>query len=87
MVDARLLDLARTALQELQNQLFGRVEVTSQKLALRSFEPEAERQLVLAAPVLFVQQRHAGGKIRGRRRIGRRLLGSSSSTQFDSRHL
>jgi hypothetical protein len=67
--------------------LLGFFEVAAQKLALRAFEPQAERQLVLAAPVPFVQQRHAGRKILARRRIGRRRLGLSPGTQVDRRHL
>ena len=87
MVDGRLVDFRRPALQQLPNQLLGLLEVTAQKLALRAFEPQAERQLVLAAPVPFVQQRHAGRKIHARRRIGRRRLGLSPGTQIDRRHL
>ena len=60
MVDGRLIDFQRPALQQLRNQVLGAFEVTAQKLALRSFEPQVERQLLVAAPVLFVQQRHAG---------------------------
>ena len=67
--------------------LLGRRELSRQKLALRAFEPQAERQFVLAAPVAFVQQRHAGREIDARRRIGRRRLGLSPGTQIDRRHL
>ena len=87
VVDGRLVDFRRRALQQLRNQLLGFVEVTAQKLALRAFEPQAEHQFVLAAPVAFVEQRHAGRKIRARRRIGRRRLGLSPGTQIDRRHL
>ncbi len=63
VVDGRLVDFRYSALQQLPNQLPGSVEVTAQVFALRAFEPQAERQLVLAAPVPFVQQRHTGRKI------------------------
>src|ERR1700691_5199863 len=53
LVDGRLVDFRRSALQQLHNQLLGFFEVTAQKLALRAFEPQAERQLVLAAPGPF----------------------------------
>ncbi len=86
-VDGRLVDFRGAALQQPHDQLLGFSEVTAQKLALRAFEPQAERQRVLAAPVPFVQQRHAGRKIRARRRIGRRRLGLSPGAQLDRRHL
>ena len=54
-VGGRDVDVRRPAPQQLPNQLLGLLEVTGQKLALRAFEPQAERQLVLAAPVPFVQ--------------------------------
>ena len=66
MVDGGLVDFRRGARQQLLDQLPGCVEVTGQKLAFRTFEPQAERQLVLTAPVPFVQQRHAGRKILAR---------------------
>ena len=87
MIDGRLVDFRRPALQQLHNHLLGLFEVAGQKLALRAFEPQAEHQFVLAAPVAFVQQRHAGRKIHARRRIGRRRLGLSPGTQIDRRHL
>ena len=87
VVDGRLVGFRRPAPQQLHDQLLGRFEVTAQKLALRAFEPHAERQLVLVAPIPFVQQRHAGRKIVTRRRIGRRSFGLSPSSQIDRRHL
>ena len=67
--------------------MLGYVEITAQKLALRAFEPQAKRQFVLAAPVPFLEQRHAGRKIHARGRIGRRRLGLSPGAQVDRRHL
>ena len=43
MIGGRLVDVRRPALQQLRNQLLGSVEVTGQKLALGTFEPQAER--------------------------------------------
>jgi hypothetical protein len=42
VVDGGLVDFRRSVLQQLHNQLLSRVEVTGQKLALRTFEPQAE---------------------------------------------
>jgi hypothetical protein len=42
VVGCRLVDFRRPALQQLPNQLLGCVEVTGQKLALRTFELQAE---------------------------------------------
>ena len=49
-VDGRLIERRSSALQQLHNQLLGFFEVTAQKLALRAFEPQAERQLVAGCP-------------------------------------
>jgi hypothetical protein len=87
VVDGRLVDFRRSALQQLHNQLLGFFEVTAQKLALRSFEPQAEHQLVLAVPVSIVEQGHGCHEIDARGRIGRRRLGLSPGTQVDRRHL
>src|SRR5580658_5538412 len=63
MADGGLIDFRRGALDQSPDQLTGDVEVTSQELTFRTFEPQAKRQLVLIAPVPFIQQRHAGRKI------------------------
>ncbi len=83
IVDGGLVDFRRGTLQQLLDQLPGCVEVTSQKLAFRTFQPQAKRQLVLIAPVPFVQQRHAGRKILARRRIGRGRFGLSPGSQVN----
>ncbi len=56
------------------------------ELALRAFEPQTERQLVLVAPVPLVHQRRARGQIRARRGIGSRRLRLLPGTQVDCRH-
>jgi hypothetical protein len=76
-----------SALEQLHNQLVGFFEITAQDLALRAFEPQAECQLMVAAPVPFVQQCHAGRKIHARRRIRRGRLGLAPGTQVDRRYL
>src|ERR1700694_695606 len=50
VIDGRLVDFRRRALQQLSHQLLGGFEVSAQELALRAFEPYTERQLVMAAP-------------------------------------
>ena len=60
VIDGRLVDFRGAALQQLHNQLLGCFKVTAQKLALRAFEPHAERHLVLATPVSIIEQGHAG---------------------------
>jgi len=42
VVNGRVVDFRRPALQQLPNQLLGFFEVARQKLALRAFEPQAE---------------------------------------------
>ena len=48
------LDVGSRALQQLHNLLRGLFLVTAEKLALRTFEGQAERQLVLAFPVPLI---------------------------------
>src|SRR5713101_7231234 len=86
MVDGRLVDFGRSALQQLPNQVLGAFEVTELKLALRTFERQAKCQLVLAAPVAFLQERHASRKIRARRCICRGRFGLSTGTKIDRRN-
>ena len=50
--------------------MLGYIEIAAQKLALRAFEAKAEHQVVLAVPISFVDQRHAGRKVHAPRRVG-----------------
>jgi hypothetical protein len=67
VVDGGLVELRSPTLQQLTNRsLLGLAEVTAKKLALARVPARGKMSIVLAAPVRFIEQSHAGRKIHPR---------------------
>ncbi len=86
-VGCRLVCFRHAFLQEHCDELHGGVEIAGQELAVRPFKPQLECQLVMAFPIAFLQQGHAGREIHAGRCVSRRCLGLASGMQVDPRHL
>src|SRR2546422_208070 len=84
-VDLRLVQLRPGLGQETVEVPFRLFEGAAEVLALGRFEMECERQLVLGAPVVLVQQRETGAEVTQRHLKSSRRLGLAPRGQVQTR--
>src|SRR2546427_805219 len=84
-VDLRLVQLRPGLGQETFEVPFRLFEGAAEVLALGRFEMECERQLVLGAPVVLVQQRETGAEVTQRHLKSSRRLGLAPRGQVQTR--
>src|SRR5271165_937702 len=81
--DGSIVDQVRGAARQDRQPFFRCRELAGQKLALSPLKLQREGERVTLLPTLLCQQRAAGDKVRQRRGIGCRSLGSLTSNEIE----
>src|SRR5215475_1243816 len=82
-IRSRLVDLRDRLAKQFHNQPVRLIEASTQKLALRSFEPYGKGEFISARPPSIAKQSHGRRQINARRGVRRRCLGPSSGSKIE----